>query len=146
MYFWFKDMIEFSTLKGKVIDEILIGTYLGEDAIIFKTRDKSYIMIHDQECCESVTIDDICGDLNDIIGEEVVVATEDQNEENPNEEKLEYSFTWTFYHIETFHGDVTIKWFGTSNGYYSEDASLYEIDESDDILTSIKISKRYGTD
>ena len=143
---FFKDSRQFSTLKGKVIDEILVGAYLGGDAIIFKTMDKSYIMFHNQECCESVTIDDICGDLNAIIGEEVIVATEERNEENPNEEKIEYTFTWTFYHIETFHGDVTIKWFGTSNGYYSEEASLFEIDESDDILTSIKISKRYGKD
>lgn len=132
--------VEFSELKGKVITEISVGEYeewgnyaeaIHSNAIMFRTADhKSYLMVHEQECCEDVTIDDICGDLNDIIGEEILVAEENQSKENPNEDQ-DYvfdSFTWTFYHIATFHGDVTIKWFGTSNGYYSEDALLYEID------------------
>lgn len=88
---------------------------------------RRFKMYHSQDCCESVWIEDICGDLNDLCHSPVITATEQSNRDNPREE-YEESCTWTFYKIDTVKGGVTIRWYGTSNGYYSEGVDFEEID------------------
>jgi hypothetical protein len=92
-----------------------------------------YIMYHDQDCCESVTIEDICGDLDDLIGAQILIAREDSNRpltqaEIDRGDRAHGSYTWTFYNFATRKGYVSIRWFGTSNGYYSESVSFDLID------------------
>lgn len=100
----------------------------------FVLEDGSYYhMYHEPDCCESVTIEDICGDLSDLIGTPVLIAEDvSSNHEvyamiRPIKSDLFHddSETWTYYKIDTCKGGVTIRWFGTSNGYYSEDVSLF---------------------
>lgn len=94
----------------------------ASDLIVFKTTcGKTFHMTHIQSCCETVDIDDICGNLDDLINTTVLSATEEY-------QAGEYDYsTWTFYRITTFNGTVVIKWFGESNGYYSEEAVFYEV-------------------
>ena len=66
-----------------------------------------------------------------LIGEEILLAEEATSNENPKGIKPEYqeSFTWTFYKLATRKGYVDIRWYGESNGYYSEAVYCYHIKE-----------------
>ena len=78
----------------------------------------TYRMYHRQDCCEHVSIDQIDGDINDLLNSPITLAEESTNRDNPP--KNADSFTWTFYRFATVNGYVTFKWLGESNGYYSE--------------------------
>lgn len=86
-------------------------------------------MWHEQDCCESVTIEDIEGDLNDLVGRPLTVCEEVSNDD-PNASE---SATWTFYRFATDKGYVTVRWYGSSNGYYSE-AVTTSVSFNDEIL------------
>lgn len=126
-------------LIGKTITEI----NKTDDELNFTCSDGStYLMYHSQDCCESVSIEDISGDLQDLIGNPLLKA-EERSSTEPDEAlaaerakekaKDEYYYgaeseTWTFYEFATIKGSVTIRWYGTSNGYYSESVSLIRTD------------------
>lgn len=131
------DYLDISILKDKIITSIDVyrnnSTY--EDSIIFHCNDnKSYKMFHGQDCCEGVTIEDICGDLNDLLNTPILLAEEvthnnitPEGMKAPNEWQDD-SFTWTFYKLGTTKGYVDIRWYGESNGYYSESVDIVEIE------------------
>ena len=139
--------MNFNILKGKTITSI-DGAVKGSDEIIFSCSDGSqYRLLHYQDCCESVEIEDICGDINDLIGSPILIADEVENDNvgNPRSEYDE-SFTWTFYKLATINGYVDIRWYGTSNGYYSERVDFIEDmppSLTDDSLTNYDILKEY---
>lgn len=118
-----REWVEFSELKGKVVTKVESDNSL----IVFFTNDGyRYSMYHDQDCCESVYVESIVGDLEDLVGEEILVA-EEVTGETPNDYKFEYepeSYTWTFYKLASRKGYVDIRWLGESNGYYSEGVSF----------------------
>lgn len=119
--------VPFSTLLGKVF----VDVYVSNDRMFFVVSDvEVYVMYHELDCCEDVRIDDICGDLSDIIGSTIMRAEEASSREHAEDavfEESSESFTWTYYKLDTFKGGVTIKWYGESNGYYSEEVGLYFI-------------------
>ena len=123
MYYF--NNVDFSVLKGKVLKDVKVD---GREQIIFTTNDnKEYKMCHIQDCCENVYIADIIGDIKDLIGSEILLAEESTNRDNPPDEDYIESFTWTFYKLATIKGYVDIRWYGSSNGYYSESVELYKI-------------------
>lgn len=80
--------VEVSELKGKTIIDIV----KNGDELLFTCSDGSkYKMCHWEDCCESVSIEDINGDLQDLIGSEILLAEEVNNEEF--EKAFEESFT-----------------------------------------------------
>lgn len=111
-------------LEGRTILRIEpSGDLEGEDEIRFITDGDDDIMVyHMQDCCESVSVDQVVGDINDIIGSPVLSASEecDCGEWDESRGWTPESFTFTSHVIATAKGTVTITWLGTSNGYYSE--------------------------
>ena len=111
---------KFSDLLGKTLTKIE-GANKDSYYIRFYCDDgTSYQMQHYQDCCESVQVDDIVGDIFDLLDSPITFAEESSNSETPQPETSSDSFTWTFYKLATIKGYVDIKWFGSSNGYYSE--------------------------
>lgn len=125
---WELDNIYFSILKGKVITEIE-GLEKDGDEVYIKTSDGSvYKMFHEQECCESVWIEDVCGDVEDLIGSPVLVAKERTDTDYLGDLlKSNRTRTRTFYKLATAKGYVDIRWYGTSNGYYSESVDFKQL-------------------
>jgi hypothetical protein len=116
---------ELNELLGKVIDKIIVSDDNCE--IRFYCSDGTeYLMYHPQDCCESVYIEDIIGNLDDLIGSLITMAEESTNNDNPKSEYSE-SYTWTFYKLATVKGYVTIRWYGESNGYYSESVDFKKL-------------------
>lgn len=120
-------MAQVEELIGKTLVSVNRGAVYDNDLLVFTTVDGiEYRMYHQQDCCENVDIEDICGDLDDLVGEPILIAEEVTSSENPEGVEPEYqeSFTWTFYKFATRKGYVTIRWYGSSNGYYSESVSF----------------------
>lgn len=117
---------KFSDLIGKTLINIKIDREC--DIITFTDSEGAdYEMQHYQDCCESVVIDDVVGDINDLIGTPITMAEEVRNSEDAMGKEFYDSFTWTFYKLATIKGYVTIKWWGESNGYYSEDVDFQKV-------------------
>lgn len=121
-------MADITDLIGKTL--VSITNDVAE--IVFKADDgKKWLMYHDQDCCETVTIEDVIGDPNDLIGAPILMAEEVSNsDENPAgvpAKDDQDSWTWTFCKLATIKGYVTIRWYGASNGRYSEKVSFKEM-------------------
>lgn len=117
----------FSELEGKTILTIT-GLTSGSDEVLFCCTDGTvYKMYHAQDCCETVSIDDVCGDVNNLVGEKIVLAEENSSTKGAPKDEFDNSFTWTFYKLATRKGYVDIRWYGTSNGYYSEKVDFVKI-------------------
>lgn len=95
----------------------------GGDAIHFFFSDNTHwVMWHEQDCCENVYIEDICGDFKDLLNAPLVTAYSTSNQEKNRE--TGNTTTWTFYNFSGGKGSVTIRWCGESNGYYSESVTF----------------------
>lgn len=115
---------KFSDLLGKTLREVRVAE--DKERVTFVTEDgESFSLYHNQDCCESVSVEDVTGNLADLIGSPLTMADESSSTDRPADRPIgpnEYvdSETWTFYKLATVKGYVDIRWLGSSNGYYSE--------------------------
>jgi hypothetical protein len=90
---------------------------------------------HDKQCCECVFLADADGLTNgvDIFTDcdwcevEEIIKDDTDKDTKPIDE-YDYNYTWTFYKFKTNKGYDTMRWYGTSNGFYSEsvDFEIYK--------------------
>lgn len=113
-------MAAFSDLIGHTL--VHVEAAVGCDVARFVLDDgRAFKMLHHNDCCESVDLVDVCGDVADLLDAVVLDAREEMSEDQSGKYD---SATWTFYIIRTQKGTVTLRWLGTSNGYYSETVSM----------------------
>lgn len=116
---WYNDL-NISELVGKTLSRVELSG--DRETLEFETVDgDKYQLYHDQDCCESVWLEDVNGDFEDLVGSPILVAEEVSNTEHDNPlNKYDESYTWTYYKLHTIKGGVHLRWYGVSNGYYSE--------------------------
>lgn len=126
--------LPFFDLVGKIFTEVYHNKEKTEVYFVdTQKRNISYQLQHRQDCCEIVWLDDIVGDLSDLCNTPILMAYEASNHDEVTEaikktDKWTSSVTWTFYHLATIKGYVTLRWVGNSNGYYSEYVHLSELE------------------
>jgi len=119
------DHVDIVEMVGQVFDSVNADL----DEMRFTRDGKGFLFYHPQDCCEYVHIVEIIGDLKDLEGSPLLVAEEVSSDDAPEPDTGSFadSYTWTFYRFQTIKGSVTVRWLGTSNGYYSESVDLVRV-------------------
>lgn len=94
--------------------EFTVGYNSNDGIELITDTGQRFWLIH-----EHVTVEDIVGDLFDLQGSPILRA-EERSQDDPNADES-----------GTIKGSVTIRFYGSSNGYYGESASLYTIQKED---------------
>ena len=116
-------VVPIATLVGKTFDSVVLSKDKTE--LTFKGPWGEYSLFHDRDCCEWVELEEMDGDLDYLVGTPILSAAESTNQDG---DCPDMSCTWTFYLITTLKGSVHLRWLGTSNGYYSEEVELHEME------------------
>ena len=139
--FDFETRCELKELLGKTVISIT-GMEKNSRGITFVCSDGSaYDMYHEQDCCENVWLEDVSGDVNCLLNSPILKASENTSHDGPlDKDDADYgTFTWTFYTFATIKGYVTLRWYGTSNGYYSESVNFHQTKNAININDAIKL-------
>jgi hypothetical protein len=116
-----EDSMKVASLFRDLLGETFKSITVEDAKVIFNVGAYEYHLEHDFECCEEVYIEDICGDIQDLIGSPILASEEVCSQDKSSEHESQ----WTFYKLSTNKGSVTIRWHGSSNGYYSIAVDLY---------------------
>jgi len=118
----YRELLSYRMTDVSISDDKTKMRFVREDGWVFEFH-------HEQECCERVEIIDVVGDLDDLVGAPIYMAEEVTYKDHDPDgvespQWYEESNTWTFYKFATVKGYVTVRWYGSSNGYYSEDVDV----------------------
>ena len=118
--------MDYSHKYTELIDKVFnsVENIENKEFVFTTETGNKYKFYDDKECCASIYIEDIIGNLDDLVGSPIIMAEEIIYKDEPPKDceilESEGSFTWTFYKFATIKGYVTVRWYGMSNGHYSE--------------------------
>jgi hypothetical protein len=114
---------------GTMVGSVVLRASRDEDSITFETDRGTWLLRHERDCCEEVTIEEVNIDLATVAG--LVTRAEEASsvgglhgDAEGKEDAWGDSWTWTFYRFCIGGQDFEARWFGQSNGYYSEDVDV----------------------
>jgi hypothetical protein len=111
-----------SELVGETIATVTGGETGSDEMVVTTTSGKAIKVYHQQSCCESVSIED--ADLDDVVGGVVLFAGFVEGVAPTVDDEYAESYTWSFLKIDTSKGSIWQRWYGSSNGYYSESVDV----------------------
>ena len=120
------EILTIEDMKGQTFTKVYITDDKSE--MIFENDEFVFTFYHEEDCCECVQVEDVVGDLNDLVGKPLdiveVVRYDDTMPQGVELETPSDSYVWTFYKFATIKGWVDVRWLGESNGYYSEEVDF----------------------
>lgn len=117
----------YTEFSGKTIEEIR-GCKKHSDEVTIKFTDGSCLKFyHRQDCCESVLLEDFDTEPEYLINTNIVSIEERISRSGEGIKPLndwDESYTWSFYVIKTSSSTMVLRWYGESNGWYSETVDI----------------------
>lgn len=109
---------------GNLVGVTLGSVQVGSESVTFLEQGfpfRAWKLAHEQQCCESVYVEDVIGNVADLEGSPILMAEVVTEDPDDFEE-------WTFYKLATAKGYVTIRWCGINgeSGYYSLAVDFYD--------------------
>jgi hypothetical protein len=108
--------IDFASLKGLVPKSVEVTEW----KITLHLDNEVNVTLGHSEAMSSVSIESIVGDINDLVGEEILMAEESKKSTEGNVEDNNNAEFWTFYKLATRKGFIDIRFYG--DGYYADSA------------------------
>jgi hypothetical protein len=115
-----KDMDKFKDLVGRKIKSISVHPY---EVHFELDKGERYRLYHSQDCCETVGVNGVFGDISSIVGGDVTQAIEEVFSDHDPEgyvreekEYRDYSYTWSIFKLVTTYGKLEIRFWGNPTG------------------------------
>ena len=112
------ERVGISHLLGKMVESITLNDDKTELTIVCKGGYR-YLMMHEQDCCESVWLDDLDGELSDWQNVTVLEASESASLADSTE------MQWTFYRLACNLHSLCLRWCGSTDSVYSMGVTLF---------------------
>jgi hypothetical protein len=125
---YYNARVPIETLVGQTFARVT-GSAGDDEVCFYRNADDTkpaYKMLHEQDCCEGVSLHDLDNDLSVLEGTPILSAEESTNSDQDKPSEYADSWTWTFYRFQTAKGGLVMRWLGESNGYYSEGVDLID--------------------
>lgn len=121
--------VPFESLRGKALESV-VGLYKGSDCVEFECTDGSIFYMKPPFTTSSVRIEDIGGEITDIVGIEILIA---EVKSFPGS-VIDYRsnsilYTRIVYVMITTEGILHIHWYAVSNDHHIKKVGFYEVIE-----------------